>query len=84
MGFWCYWGIATDSLKLPAQGHTDLILYISGSCDERFIDKILVEVIIIRGFIQFHLEVFIVRALFLSFNAATIREILLFDVTSND
>ena len=44
---------------------------------------ILVAAIIIRGFIQLHLEVTFVRALFILFNAVTIRRIFLFDVTND-
>ena len=45
---------------------------------------ILIEVIIIGRFIQFYLEVIIVRALFILFDVITIRGILLFDVAVND
>ena len=44
---------------------------------------ILVEVISIQKFVQFHLEVIIVRALFMLFNAVIILGILLFDVTND-
>ena len=42
-----------------------------------------VEVIITRGFIQFHLEVIIVRTLLILFNAVTIRGLLLFGVIND-
>ena len=59
---------ATDSFKLPAQRSYRSQVYISGSCGERFIHKILVEVIIIS-------------VSFILFDVVTIRGfLLLFDV----
>ena len=84
MGFWCYSSGAKLAIysNYQHEGHTDLI-YVSGSCGERFTHKILVEVIITRGFIQFYLEVIIVRTLFILFNAVTVRGLLLFDVIND-